>query len=197
MPTRPYSENRVEDGWLTSCDDDNTGILEREPTAASITLPFLMEGGEFSLTFESQKYQDDHLGPIRIKTRIRSDKRLRVKTEHGVYFGQVKSDCWDMTVDYIILPNGTPQDVTDRVAAAYGKIIQLRLPDDYPAVMPLRENCQFCGRPFTDQVSKVIGIGPTCSARLGLPHSPDAANRILQRRRELLGSENPTHMMNV
>ena len=87
--TTPYWVNHVENLWLTSCNDDNTGILEREPTAASITLPFLMAGGEFSLTYESQKHHN-HLG--KIETRIHRDKRLRVRSEHGIHFGQVKSD---------------------------------------------------------------------------------------------------------
>ena len=101
-----------------------------------------------------------------------------------------------MCVDLVILPNGTPQDVADRVATAYSKIITLGMPDDYPVVMPLRDSCMYCSRPLTDQVSKVIGIGPVCSQRMGLAHSPDAANRILQRRHQLLGdAHSPTQSL--
>jgi hypothetical protein len=154
--TAPHWVNHVEDLWLTSIDGDNTGILEREPTAASVTLSFLMQGGEFALTFESEKYQE----PIGIKTRILSSKRLRVRSEHGIHFGAVHSDCGEMYYDIVMLPGGAPQDVADRVASAYGKIVQLDMPNDYAAVMPLCETCMFCGRPFSDQISKVIGIGP-------------------------------------
>ena len=43
--TAPYWVGHVEELWLTSMDDNNPGILERAPTAASVTLPFLMQGG--------------------------------------------------------------------------------------------------------------------------------------------------------
>jgi ribosomal protein S14 len=181
--TAPYWVGHIEDLWPTNINDSN-GVLEREPTAASVTLPFLMEGGEFSLTFQSEKYQDDHFG---IKTRILGAKHRRVKSEHGICFGEVKSDCGEMNYDVVILPNGTPQEVADRVAAAYSKIVQLDMPTDYPAIAPLRESCMVCGRPFTDAVSRVIGLGRVCFRRLGLPHGSEAANRIIQRRRELLG----------
>jgi hypothetical protein len=50
--TPPLWVNHVEDYWLTKFGD---GVFDKQPTAASITLPFLMQGGEFSVTYESYK----------------------------------------------------------------------------------------------------------------------------------------------
>ncbi len=179
--TAPHWTNPVEDLWLTNF--DNTGVLDREPTAASVTLPFLMEGGEFSITCESEKYQDDDGG---IKTHIRSKKRLRIRSEHGIHFGELNGHASEMHVDIVILPSGTPQYVADRVVKAYSKIVGLDMPRDYPVVMPLRERCAFCSRPFTDQVSKIIGIGPVCASRLGVSHSAEHANRIITLRNKMM-----------
>jgi hypothetical protein len=82
--TAPHWVNHVEELWLGSICDDNTGILEREPTAASVMLPFLMTGGEFSLTYQSEKYQEDRFEPIGIRTRIRHSRCPRVQFEHGI-----------------------------------------------------------------------------------------------------------------
>jgi hypothetical protein len=182
--TGPFWVDHVADFWLTSCGDDN-GVLEKLETAASITLPFLMKGGEFSVTYESAK-EHDHLGSGRIGTWLGWEKRLRVKSEHGIHHGWLKQDGGEMSFDLVVLPSGTPQDVADRVAAAYGKIATLDMPKDYPAVMPPQESCMVCGRPFTDQVSKTIGIGPTCAKHLRVPYSVDYANHIITRRQTLL-----------
>ena len=98
--------DHAESLWLGSF-GDNTGVLEREPTEA---------GGEFALTFQSEKYQEDRIEPIGIKTRIRRSKPLRVRSEHGIHLGELKSDCGEMSFDLVILPNGTPQEIADRVA---------------------------------------------------------------------------------
>lgn len=183
--TTPYWVNQVEEMWLTSrIMTDSDGIFEREQTAASITLPFLMPGGEFSITYESRKQRDSDKQEI--ETRIHREKRLRVQSEHGIHYGHLRQHTGEMSYDIVALPAGTPQDIADRVAEAYGRIIQLDMPKDYPVVMPLQEHCTFCGRPFTDQVSKVIGIGPVCAPRLGVPHSAEYANHIVAARRAYL-----------
>jgi hypothetical protein len=189
--TAPYWFNNIEDAWLTindfQFDGETPGVFDREITAASVTLPFVMPSGEFAVTYESEKHQHNHKPWKPVITQICHNKRLRIVTEHGAHFGKLKEDIGDMSVELVILPNGTPQDVADRVAAAYSKIIRLDMPADYAAVLPPRDHCAVCGRPLTDQVSKIVGIGPTCAARFGLPHSVEHANRIIVRRRELIG----------
>jgi hypothetical protein len=53
----PLWVNHLEDCWLTKFEDD--GVFDKQPTAASITLPFLMQGGEFAVTYESYKEKRD------------------------------------------------------------------------------------------------------------------------------------------
>jgi hypothetical protein len=182
----PHWVNNVEHLWLTNF--DFTGVFNRQGTAASVTLPFLMQGGEFSVTYESEKQRDEVLGgDDGIATHIRSKKRLRVQSEHGIHFGHLNVYIAEMSVDLVVLPNGTPQDVADRVAEAYGRIVALDMPNDYPVVMPLRKACVFCSKPFTDQTSKIISIGPVCASRLGISHSIARANQIVAQRKQMLG----------
>ena len=68
--TPVYWVNHAEDCWLTSIASDE-GVFDRQQTAASITLPFLMQGGEFSVTYESYKQYDDN---GKIETRLDSQK---------------------------------------------------------------------------------------------------------------------------
>jgi len=189
--TPPLWINHIEDLWLTTHDDN--GIFDKQPTAASITLSFLMQGGEFAVTFESYKeHGDNEFDKGKIKTRLIREKRLRVSSEHGIHIGHLDEDVGEMSVTLVVLPNGTPQEIADRVASAYGRISTLNLPEDYPIVMPLREHCAMCGRPFTDLVSRVIGIGPVCAARIGVPHSTSYANRITTARKAFLSGKRDT-----
>lgn len=186
--TPVYWVNHAEDCWLTSIASDE-GVFDRQQTAASITLPFLMQGGEFSVTYESYKQYDDN---GKIETRLIHKKRLRVSSEHGIHTGHLDTYTGEMSATLVVLPKGTPQDVADLVAIAYGRICtEVNLPEDYPVVMPLREHCTVCGRPFTDLVSRVIGIGPTCAARLGVPYSARHANRIVAARQAFLSGAQP------
>src|SRR4051812_26889750 len=123
-----------------------------------------MQGGEFSVTYESEKRADGFLD-----TMILTRKRLRVRSAHGIHYGELIYEPCEMGFELVSLPADTPQEVADSVAHAYGRIIhEVWMPDDYPVVMLLRESCTICGRLFTDQVSKVIGLGPTRAERLGV-----------------------------
>jgi hypothetical protein len=176
--------NQIEEFWLTN---NGGGVFDKQSTAASITLPFLMQGGEFSITYESYKeHGDRNFGGGEIETHIIDKKRLHVSSEHGIHVGILNKYIGEMSATLVVLPRGTPQDVADRIAVAYGRIITLNLPEDYPVVMPLRKNCAVCGRAFTDMVSRVIGIGPTCSAHLGVPYSASYATRIVAARQAFL-----------
>ena len=56
------------------------------------------------------------------------------------------------------------------------------------ALLDRSERCCVCGRALRDHVSMLLGIGPDCAQHMRLPHSLAAADRIAQRRKELLGS---------
>ena len=51
--------------------------------------------------------------------------------------------------------------------------------------MPLSGRCAICSRPLTDLVSKTLGIGPDCAGRLGVSHSPAAADAVVAKRQAL------------
>ena len=54
--TAPFWTNSIEDSWLTTfvTGKPGLGLLDREPTAASVTLPFVMQGGELPFTHEAK-----------------------------------------------------------------------------------------------------------------------------------------------
>ena len=52
--------------------------------------------------------------------------------------------------------------------------------------MPLSDRCTICHRPLSDQVSKVLHIGPDCAHRLGVPHNAEAASTIITKRHKFL-----------
>jgi hypothetical protein len=44
-----------------------------------------------------------------------------------------------------------------------------------------------------DHVSTLLGIGPDCAEQMHLQHGLAAANKLIQRRRELLGEQAAQH----
>ena len=55
--------------------------------------------------------------------------------------------------------------------------------------MPVSDRCSICARPLTDIVSKTLGIGPDCAAKLEDPHSAAVADAIIAKRRAFLAEE--------
>jgi hypothetical protein len=51
----------------------------------------------------------------------------------------------------------------------------------YAALAPTGR-CHACARPLGDPVSKALGLGPDCAARIGLEHSQRMADAVLTRR---------------
>jgi hypothetical protein len=97
----------------------------------------------------------------------------------------------------------TPQPVADRAAGTFrlltytdlvGKDIRGPDPENFAALLDRSSRCCVCRRPLRDHVSTLLGIGPDCAKQWNLPHSLEAANRILQRRKELLGEAQPPRM---
>ena len=83
------------DYWLIDGPSmEDNGILAKQPTATSLTLPIVLQGGgDMQITFETRKYVDKHTediygpGP---RTNTEHKYRLVVRTEHGVFTGQLK-----------------------------------------------------------------------------------------------------------
>ena len=165
---------------------ESTGLLAKQPTAASLTLPLVLKGGgDMQVTFETKKVVDTKYHP-ETRTWFERKHRLIVRTEHGVFVGWLERECGERSWYVVSLPPNAPQAVADRIARTLDAINELNLADDYLTIMPVSDRCSICARPLTDIVSKTLGIGPDCSASLGVTHSAAIADAIIARRRTFL-----------
>jgi hypothetical protein len=112
--------------------------------------------------------------------------------------GVIKGLHYEMNAEAVLFTPGTPQSIADRVAATFrlltpkehaGTSIRGPDPDNFLALLDRSEHCCVCLRTLRDHVSTLLGIGPDCAKRMGLPHGLAVADKILQRRRELLGEQ--------
>jgi hypothetical protein len=118
----------------------------------------------------------------------RRELRVQAKTEEGLYtaHGVLDNAIAEMSADLVVFPGHVPQAIADRVAATF-RLIDSR--DDFMALLLPSDRCGCCGRPLKDEVSRLLNIGPNCAKALRLPHDLATANRVLARRRELLGDQ--------
>jgi hypothetical protein len=105
------------------------------------------------------------------------------------YSGAIDERCCEMRAAAALFVAGTPQDIADRTAATFQLIeAEGASPrDNFMALLDRSETCCVCRRPLRDHVSTLLGIGPDCARRVGLPHSIGVAGQIVGRRHELLG----------
>jgi hypothetical protein len=103
--------------------------------------------------------------------------------------GVIEGYSSDISVYAAVFGPRTPQDIVDRVARTLAAI---RSEDEYYALLDASEGCAMCGRPLRDEVSKLVGVGPTCAKEHRIPHSIEAANRRLELRRKILGGVQPS-----
>jgi hypothetical protein len=125
--------------------------------------------------------------------------QLRVTADAGEglrrFNGAIEGVGCEMNPKAVLFLPGTPQSIAGRTAATFRLLcpdphstVREPNPDNFMALLDRSERCCVCRRPLHDHVSMLLGIGPDCARQMRLPHNLDAANRILQRRRELLGS---------
>jgi hypothetical protein len=125
--------------------------------------------------------------------------QLRVTADAGDglrrFTGVIDAVNVEMSPEAVLFLPGTPQSIADRVAATFRLLTRadrigtsVRTPDrdNFMALLDRSERCCVCARPLRDHVNTLLGIGPDCAKQLRLPHGLEAANRIQQRRRELL-----------
>jgi len=123
------------------------------------------------------------------------EPNLRVTADAGNglqrFSGILENCACEMSTHAVLFLPGTPQSIADRVAATFrllGVPGQPPEPDNFMALLDRSERCCVCRRPLRDHPSTLLGIGPDCAKQMKLPHGLQAANRIIQRRRELLGN---------
>jgi hypothetical protein len=92
---------------------------------------------------------------------------------------------YEMTAKAAVFSSHTPQDIADRTAATLRAIDGK--PDNFRALLDGSSGCAFCRRALTDEVSKLIGVGPDCAKQNHIPHNMAAASKRLELRRKLLG----------
>jgi Family of unknown function (DUF6011) len=92
----------------------------------------------------------------------------------------------EMATYAVLFPKGTPQAIADRVAATL-RLIDAT-PENFFALLDGSTGCAICRRPLTDEVSKLVGVGPDCARQNNIPHTLAAANQRLALRRKLLGT---------
>jgi hypothetical protein len=90
---------------------------------------------------------------------------------------------YEMNAQAVVLPKGR-EAVAERTAATFRLIDNT--PENFFALMDGSSGCAICGRPLKDEISKLIGVGPECAHKYGIPHSTQAAERRLLLRRKLL-----------
>jgi hypothetical protein len=116
------------------------------------------------------------------------DHRLIVQahTSDGLYrcTGNLHTHQCDIFAYAAVFNGGVPQEIADRVAKTLGAV---DWKDSYYALLDSSEGCTFCGRPLRDEVSQLVGVGPDCARKHGIPHSMAAANKRLEIRRKILG----------
>ncbi len=183
----PVWENTLEYWLIDGPEMENDGLLAKQATAASLTLPILLKGGgDMKVTFETKKVHDMGGHNPGISTWMESKLRLVVRTEHGLFTGHLYRECSERGWYVISLSSDAPQEVADRIAKTLDAIEKLSLPDDYLAFMPVSSRCSICSRPLNDLVSKTLGIGPDCASKLGLAHSAAVADAVIARRAAFL-----------
>jgi Family of unknown function (DUF6011) len=175
--------------WV-SAGDWQVWILENpeKPCVRRFRLS-LIGGGQARVT-ERFKWSEPYPG-VPTGTWCR-EPELEVKTQtdgilhihHGVLN---HGPCNEMTAYAALFRPRTPQSVADRVAATLRLIDQDK--ENFQALLAHGQRCCVCQRVLRDETSKLLGIGPECAAQMGLPHNMGVANRVLARRRELLGDE--------
>jgi hypothetical protein len=161
----------------------------------------LLGGGQITVT-ERWKRWELTPGVTPGKLDFHCDQtRLRVTADngHGLqrFRGVIDSTFSEMYARVALFLPGTPQSIADRVAQTFRLLTCAHLvgtsvrgpdPDNFMALLDRSERCCVCGRALRDHVSMLLGIGPDCAQHMRLPHSLAAADRIAQRRKELLGS---------
>jgi hypothetical protein len=188
-------------GWLSPVDWDFQ-ILPNPQRAMNRRFRFTLLGGGQITVNERFKSWTPAPAPApelefychRRDLRVTADAGDGLRRFRGVIDNSVT---YEMNAKAVLFLPGTPQSIADRVASTFRLLAwpdlntNIRGPDpnNFSALLDRSEQCCVCNRALRDHVSTQLGIGPDCAKQLRLPHGLAAANKLLQRRRELLATE--------
>lgn len=95
--------------------------------------------------------------------------------------GELKDCQNEMAAGIASFPKGTDQGLVDRVASLLWEVVRASLSDDPAAriaLMAIGTRCIVCQRALRDEISKIIGFGPTCAKGAGIPHTLEFARHV-------------------
>jgi Family of unknown function (DUF6011) len=155
----------------------------------------LLGGGQITVIerFKLWRSLSDHEAWLH---RDSCDLRVTADAGNGLrrFTGTINHLSYEMGANAVLFLPGTPPSIADRTATTFRLLSTsdnhaVRNPDrdNFMALLDRSEQCCVCGRALRDHVSVLLGIGPDCAKQLRLPHGLGITNKILQRRRELLG----------
>jgi hypothetical protein len=190
--------------YITAIDWDLYADVPNPPAPCERVIRLDMIGGGQVKVVEKFVWWDD---PITGKPDFEPDGRRRVwthgdralhvtahdgddiKRARGAFVccdpqGPCENNCYS-----VVFPRGTDQTIVDRVATTFKAIGVDNVLDkeNFFALLAGGLGCAICGRPLRDEISKLIGVGPTCAEAFNIPHSREAAEKRLVLRRQLLG----------
>lgn len=159
--------------------------------SASVTLPFVMPGGSFSIRFVTYRQREADETESDAQTLLEEKLELTVRSGSTFATGFISMRGINEYSGWIIsLKQETPQHVADSVAAVLDlfNAFDGDAKENYPAFIPRSDRCFSCNRPLKDETSKAIGLGPDCAGSMGIPHN-EAIAKALQAKREHIANE--------
>lgn len=176
--------------WISAAEWDPHILPNPEKLCVRQFRLSLLGGGQVKVTENFECFLSDDLQLARDVICFEPKLRVQAETENGLRTcrGVIShgASC-EMATYAVLFPPGTPRELADRTAGTLRLINQDA--DNFSALLARGERCCVCRRPLKDEVSKLLGIGPDCARQMQLPHNLEIANRLLQRRRELLGEQ--------
>jgi hypothetical protein len=179
--------------WMDELVTPNlTAPLDAPPTlesaeplhARSIVLRLALPGGEehdgVTVRLETRVYITRYPHGARY-AELLAGVGLTVRAGGRTYIGRVEEGRTEMQTAAVGL-RGAPQEVLEQTVAALSRPDVGDWPASLYAALAPTGRCHACARPLTDAISKVLGLGPDCAARIGLEHSQRMADAVLTRR---------------
>jgi hypothetical protein len=97
----------------------------------------------------------------------------------------------ELSAKAVTFKPGTPYPLVERVGRTFAAMADDFGGPDLDKVLALLDGssgCAICGRDLKDEISKLVGVGPSCAKQFGIPHSMAAASKRLRLRQQILNA---------
>jgi Family of unknown function (DUF6011) len=169
--------------WVSAC--DWSLWLDCPWHECTRVIRFVLIGGG-QIKVQERFYVDSRTNRIVNDWTYGSRLTVKAETADGIAIvkGKLATALAEMVCMDAVLMAPRQQAIAERTADT------LRLIDcdanNFAALLDGSEGCAFCERRLGDHISKLLGYGPICAQNYGLPHTLEAANAKLAKRRALL-----------